>query len=256
MQAFFVVIFFLLGAVIGSFLNVVVYRLPKRIKFLTFGSRSKCPMCKRKLEERDLIPIVSYLILRGRCRHCKKKISRQYIVIEAVTAILFAGLFMVYGLDIMLLYALVMVSFTIPLFVIDAKHKIIPDAVSLPFIAASLIIGFLVVPTWYEVLIGGAVGTLFFLLQWVASRGRWIGSGDIRLGAAMGLLLGWKQLLVALAIAYFSGTLVGLTALLSRHKKLKSTIAFGPYLLAGTLIAYFWGAQILEWYLDIYIYPI
>ncbi len=256
MEVFFVVVFFLFGATIGSFLNVVILRLPKRMKFFSFGARSKCPVCKRKLEPRDLIPIVSFLALHGRCRHCKKHISRQYIIVETLTAIAFAGLYLAYGLQWQLLFAIAVLSFTIPLFVIDARHKIIPDSLSIPFIVVCLIVGLLSHVLWYEILIGGAVGTLFFLLQWLISRGKWIGSGDIRLGAAMGFLLGWKYLLVALALAYFSGTIVGITALLLKHKKLKSTIAFGPYLLAGMLVAFFWGAQILHWYLAIYIYPV
>lgn len=256
MNALVTVLFFVLGLSIGSFLNVVIYRLPKRVPFLRFGERSRCPFCKHELESRDLIPVVSFLLLHGKCRHCKKHISWQYMLIELITALSFAGLFVAYDISLQLLVGIVAITYAIPLIVIDARHKIVPDALSIPFIASAAILGFLTLHPWYDVLIGGGIGLTFFLLQWIVSKGRWIGSGDIRLGLGMGLLLGWKLLLVAFALAYFSGTLFALVMLLMKKKKLSATIPFGPYLLLSMLVALFFGTGLLEWYLSIYIYPI
>ncbi|MFA5030693.1 MAG: prepilin peptidase, partial [Patescibacteria group bacterium] len=134
MQATLIIVFALLGTSIGSFLNVVIYRLPRRKPFWRFGQRSYCPNCKTTLEPKDLVPILSFVILRGKCRHCKKHISWQYIIVESVTALAFAVCAGVFGLSLELLYALVLISFAIPLCVIDARHKVIPDALSIPFI--------------------------------------------------------------------------------------------------------------------------
>ena len=256
MNGLLLVVFFILGLSIGSFLNVVIYRLPRRIPFFRLGERSRCPFCKKELETRDLIPVVSFIFLHGKCRHCKKHISWQYLIVELVTALAFTALFFSYGFTLPLLVGCVAVSFAIPIIVIDARHKIVPDALSIPFIGSSLILGLLTIHPWYGVFIGGAIGFLFFLLQWVVSKGKWIGSGDIRLGLGMGLLLGWEFLLVALALAYFSGTLFAIILLARKKKKLKATIPFGPYLLMAMLVALFFGARIIEWYLAIYIYPI
>ena len=252
MQALEIVIMFIFGASIGSFLNVVIYRLPRKLPFLRFGERSHCPFCKKTLEPKDLIPIVSFLFLGGKCRHCKKHISAQYILIESITGLFFVAIFLYSGWTWQLLAQFAVVSFAIPLIVIDARHKIVPDVLSLPFIVVALVVGLLLHPhDWISILLGGVIGAGFFFAQWFVSKGRWIGSGDIRLGAAMGFLLGWEHLLLALTLAYLSGTVVAIIALLFRLTKLKSTIAFGPYLLVATIVAFFFAQPIIDWYLDL-----
>ena len=252
MQATLIIVFALLGTSIGSFLNVVIYRLPRRKPFWRWGERSYCPNCKKTLEPRDLVPILSFVVLRGKCRHCKKRISWQYILVESLTAVLFGVSAGVFGLSLELLYALVIISFAIPLVIIDARHKVIPDALSIPFIVVCLVIGELSGLAWYEPLAGAAIGAAFFWLQWFLSKGRWVGSGDIRVGAAMGALLGWKYIFAALIVSYLLGTLYSVVVLLAKKKKLGSTIAFGPFLVVGLLIVYFWGHDIVNWYFNAY----
>lgn len=252
MQATLIIVFALLGTSIGSFLNVVIYRLPRRKPFWRWGERSYCPNCKKTLQPKDLIPILSFVILRGKCRHCKKHISWQYIIVEVFTAVAFGVSASVFGLSLELLYALVLLSLAIPLFVIDGRHKVIPDALSIPFIVLALAIGLFSGLEWYSPFLGAAIGASFFALQWFVSKGKWIGSGDIRVGAAMGALLGWKYVFAALVVSYLLGTVYSIVLMIVQKKKLGSTIAFGPFLVLGMLIVYFWGAQIVDWYFNAY----
>jgi len=252
MQAILIIIFALLGASIGSFLNVVIYRLPRHKPFMRFGERSYCPNCKKKLETRDLIPILSFVVLRGKCRHCKKHISWQYILVETLTAVLFGISAGVFGLSWHLLFALVLIGFAIPIIIIDARHKVIPDALSVPLIIVAFVIGELSGLAWYEPLVGAGVGIAFFGAQWLLSKGKWVGSGDIRIGAAMGALLGWKYVFAALIVSYLLGTIYSLIVLIAKKKKLGSTIAFGPFLVLGMLVIYFWGPDIVNWYFNTY----
>jgi len=252
MQATLIIVFALLGTSIGSFLNVVIYRLPRRKPFWRWGERSYCPNCKKTLQPKDLIPILSFVILRGKCRHCKKHISWQYIIVEVLTAAAFGVSASVFGLSLELLYALVLLSFAIPLFVIDGRHKVIPDALSIPFIVVALVIGLLSGLEWYSPFAGAAIGAGFFALQWFLSKGKWVGSGDIRVGAAMGALLGWKYVFAALVVSYLLGTVYSIFLMIVQKKKLGSTIAFGPFLVLGMLIVYFWGPEIVDWYFNAY----
>jgi prepilin signal peptidase PulO-like enzyme (type II secretory pathway) len=256
MQGFITIVWFALGACVGSFINVIIYRLPRHISFVRWGERSICPFCKKQLIAKDLIPIVSFLLLHGKCRHCKRHISWQYILVEMLFGFAFAFSFFSFGWSYDFVAALAIIFFVVPLVIIDARHKVVPDALSIPFIVVAAILSFLSGSAWYVPLVGAGIGGGFFLLQWFLSRGKWIGSGDIRIGFAMGFLLGWQLLLVALALAYFTGTLVAIIALATRKKKLQSMIAFGPYLLLAMVVAFFWGAKIIDWYLSIYIYPI
>lgn len=251
MKGILYIFFFLVGASIGSFLNVVIYRLPRKKPFFAFGERSYCPYCKKTLKVADLVPIFSFLFLRGKCRHCKKHISWQYIIIESIVGLIFAASFWAFGASLEFVYAIVLFSFAVPIIVIDARHKVIPDALSIPLIVVTAVIGFLTL-SWQSVLIGGALGGTFFFLQWFLSKGRWVGSGDIRIGFVMGLLLGWEMFLASIVVSYLLGTVVSLVLLATRKKKLSSTVAFGPFLLIGMLIIYFWGQPLIDWYFTTY----
>lgn len=272
MTTFAAAIIFILGSAIGSFLSVVIYRTNKDKKGIIF-SRSICPACKKKIKWRHLIPIFSWLFLRGKCAYCGKKISPHYLSLEIITALSFLIIFfkwnfiesfsnittpelLNYDINTLLaqsfvFYAIIF-SFLIVIFFYDLLHKEIPDRFSLPAIAIA-IAGNLLLGTqdWLNMLIGGAAIGLFFALQFLISRGTWIGGGDIRLGALIGVLLGWELGLLALVMAYLIGAFLSIFLLISKKVKRKSQIPFGPFLIMGVYIAFFYGKEILDWYLNV-----
>lgn len=264
-------IIFILGAAIGSYLSVIIYRLANNQKGALFG-RSMCPSCKKKIKWQHLIPILSWLFLRGKCAYCGKKISAHYIMLELLTGALFLISFLNwnfiestpsivnpqildYSINWQILekltFYLIEFSLLIGIFFYDLLHKEIPDELSLPAIIIAIVGGLIFgIPTPLNMLLGGASIFVFFLLQFVLSRGTWIGGGDLRLGALMGILLGWEKGLLALVIAYLVGGLLSLFLLAGKKIQRKSKIPFGPFLVFGILIAIFWGERILEWYFN------
>jgi len=251
-------VIFLFGLIVGSFLNCVIYRLETRKSFL--NGRSYCPHCKHKLIWQDLIPIFSFLILRGKCRYCGKKISLQYPLVEFSTGILFVLILShsIYNLP-FAIYNLIIVCFLIIIFVYDLKHFIIPDKVIYPAILVSCIWYFVSgiffhLYTKYDILntIYSAVGAaIFFLLIVLISNEKWMGFGDVKLAFLMGLFLGWPNILVALFLAFFIGAIIGIGLIATGKKTLKSEVPFGPFLVAGTFISLFWGQNIINWYLNL-----
>jgi prepilin signal peptidase PulO-like enzyme (type II secretory pathway) len=252
---------FFLGTAIGSFLNVVAIRLPKRRKFLQLQQRSKCPKCRHVLHTPDLVPIVSYLFLRGRCRYCRKPISPQYVLLELITGATFALLVWQYGVSGTTLVGLVGASFLIALGTIDARLKIVPDALSLPAIASVFLVQVLVISQFGAhgfssamfrslggLLLGAAIGALWFWLQWLVSRGKWVGTGDIRLGALLGVFLGMPHTLLALFLAYITGSLWA-GVLLARHKvRFGGSIPFGAFLAFAAIVIFIFGPAVVSWY--------
>jgi len=247
---------FIFGLIAGSFLNCVIYRLEQGQSFLK--GRSYCPLCKYTLSWQDLVPVLSFLFLRGKCRYCRQKISLQYPLVELATGILFVLIFL-FAFN--FLYYLIMGCFLIIIFVYDLKHYIIPDSVIYPAILISviwyLISGiFLNIYTKYEILntIYSALGAAaFFLLIVLISRGKWMGVGDIKLAFLMGLLLGWPNILVALFSAFFIGAIIGTGLIAAGRKKLSSEVPFGPFLVTGTFLAMLWGGEIVDWYLTFFL---
>ena len=250
----------------GSFLNSIIYRLqtgesvlipPKRNqKFPKELARSYCPSCKKILSWPDLIPVLSFLFLKGRCRYCTNPISLQYPLVELATGSLF-----VLALNQQLtisnflnfFYLLIVISFLIIIFVYDLKHYIIPDKIIYPAIALALIYNVyqftinnqqLAINNFFAAILAGA----FFLFIVLISRGKWMGWGDPKLAFFMGLLLGFPNILIALFFAFFIGAIIGVGLIVLRKKTLKSEIPFGPFLVAGTLLALFWGKEIIDWY--------
>ncbi len=269
LDLFFSLVVFAFGLIVGSFLNCVIYRLEKEESFLK--GRSYCPYCKHGLSWKDLVPLLSFLILKGKCRYCQKQISWQYPLVEISTALLFLSIF---NFQFFLLrqgfggqaifnfiYYLIISSFLIIIFVYDLKHYIIPDEVVYPAILVSgiwyIVYGIIFnhLPT-YEILhiIYSALGAAaFFLLIVLISRGRWMGVGDIKLAALMGLFLGWPNILVALFLAFFIGAVIGTGLIMSGKKTLKSEVPFGPFLITGTFLALFFGQDFLNWYLNLFL---
>jgi len=259
---------FIFGLIVGSFLNCVIYRFEKNESFLK--GRSYCPKCKHTLNWKDLIPIFSFLILKGKCRYCSKKISLQYPLVELATGVLFIltfhfwslGFNWLVGIGIWeLIYLLIILCSLIVIFVYDLKHYIIPDKVIYP---AILVIGIWYLVAWmflnqytsYQLLVTiySAFGAAaFFLAIVLISRGRWMGVGDIKLAFLMGLLLGFPKILVALFSAFLIGAIIGIGLIATGKKTLKSEVPFGPFLVTGTFLALFLGEQIVNWYSNLFL---
>lgn len=239
---------FIFGLICGSFLNAVIFRLHAHKSFLR--GRSFCPRCGRVLEPRDLIPVLSFILLKGRCRSCQKPISWQYPLVELATGISFSLLYFVFSWSWAFIFYLILTAFLVIIFVYDLKYHLILDKVSLPAVFLAFIFSlFLKISPW-DLLFGVLIGAGFFFLQYALSRGKWIGGGDIRLGALIGMMLGWQKTLLALFLAYFCGAAVSLVMLALKKKKLKSHLPFGTFLTASTFVSLLWGEAIIRWYLE------
>ena len=241
---------FIFGLLIGSFLNVVINRLGTKKTF--WSGRSFCPKCRKTIDWYDNIPLLSFIILGGKCRHCHKPISWQYPAVELATGLIFLLMFWQFGLSPKFLVYLVFAGFLIIIFVYDLKHYLILDRVSVP----AMVLAFLA--NWYlgaqlsSLLLGGLAGAAFFAFQFFISGGKWVGDGDIRLGALMGLMLGFKFLVVALFIAYLIGAVIGLALIALNRKKMSSAVPFGPFLTLATFITLMFGRELLNWYLNLF----
>ncbi len=253
------ILIFIFGLVIGSFLNSIIYRLQAGESFLF--KRSFCPHCKHKLGWQDLIPLLSFLILRGKCRYCHQKISLQYPLVEFTTATIFLLLVNIFTTVNLfpLLYFLIISCFLIIIFVYDLKYYIIPDKIIYPAIGVTFLYNifysYFVLHSTYYILysIYSAFGAAaFFLAIVLVSRGKWMGVGDIKLAFFMGLFLGWPNILVALFLAFFIGAIMGIGLILVHRKSLRSEVPFGPFLVVGTFIALFWGQNVIHWYLNLF----
>lgn len=242
---------FLLGLCVGSFLNVVIARLPEGRSLLTPGS--SCPRCGHAIRWHDNIPVLSGLWLGLKCRDCRAPISWRYPAVEVLTGLLFAQAVAVKGVTPPLASALVLSALLVAITFIDLDRQIIPDLLSVPGIAlglaASLVTGH---PHWLDSLVGILVGGAIFFMIIVASRGG-MGGGDMKLGAMLGAFLGWKVLLVAVLSAVLLGGVVAIFLLVLGRKGRKDPVPFGPFLALGGLIGLFWGEGIIRWYLGAFI---
>lgn len=245
MNVLIVVILALAGLALGSFLNVLIPRLKDR-KPLT--GRSRCLKCGRVLPKRDLVPLVSFALLKGRCRFCQQRISWRYPLVEFVTTAALLILYGRFGLRGEFFLGSLLALLLIPLFVLDLKHRIVPDELSLTGAGVMLVGNLLNGVPFRSLLLGGIVGAGFFGLQYLVSRGKWVGDGDIRLGLLAGFSLGWSATLVALVLAYIAGMLLALWLLATKRANLKSQLPFGTLLTAATFASFLWGDAIAGWY--------
>lgn len=260
---------FCLGAAVGSFISVVIYRLHTGKRGI-FGGRSVCTNCDKQLKPLDLIPIASYLTLRGKCRYCSKEISYMYPLLEILTGLLFAalyfkfpfldaetlrittpllGMYLLYGF-----YTFILV-FT---FFFDLHYMNIADEVVLPGVLIALIATMATpyTPHIIDALLGLGIGVVFFGLQALISKGKWIGLGDLRVGAFMGAVLGWKLMIVALFLSYLVGSVVALFIIIKKKQVRGIRVPFAPFLVTGTFITIFFGEQLMNWYLSgLYLIP-
>ncbi len=268
LMSFYLILFFLflVGLCIGSFLNVLIYRLEAK-KRKSLNGRSFCPHCEEKIKWSDNIPVISWLILRGKCRSCKKEISIQYPLVELSTGLIFAAtgyFFLQFGRFtalnfINIVFWLFFISSLIAIFVYDLKHRIIPDeiiytalAVALIYVLTNVVLTGNISYLIDHLLSGLLAGGFFFTLATI-SNGKWMGGGDIKLVALMGLILGWQGTLVALYAAFFLGALVGVFTLISGKKKLGSKIPFGPFLVIGTFVGLFLGEHLVSFYVKLFL---
>lgn len=234
------------GLVVGSFLNVVIYRLPRGESVVTPGSR--CPSCGMRLAWYDLIPIVSYLVLGGRCRYCRRPVSLRYPVVELLTGITFTLLWQRFGAPAMFAKYAFFVAILIAAGAIDAAHYIVPDKLVFTGLAGAVIFGFLAKDTGFWCALAGAIAAGGVLLALaLLSRGG-MGGGDIKLAAVGGLYVGWPFSLVALFLAALCGSLVGCILLVLRKKGRKEPLQFAPYLGIGFFLAALYGNDIVSWY--------
>ena len=242
------IIIFLYGIVIGSFLNVLIYRIPKHENIAT--KRSHCMECGYQLKWYDLIPLFSYLFLRGRCRKCAARISIQYPIIEAVNGILYVLIFLRYGLTIETLLYCLLFSALLALSVIDFRTFEIPVGFNI-FI---LILGLIRVATdyknWLLYLIGLVSVSLFLFAIFAITKGRGIGGGDVKLMAATGLLLGWKLNLLGFVMGCILGSIIHIIRM--KVSKEGRTLAMGPYLSLGVVLTVFFGEYIISWYMSFF----
>jgi leader peptidase (prepilin peptidase) / N-methyltransferase len=251
------IIIFVLGLLIGSFNNVLIHRILLNQSIVKPGSQ--CPKCQSKLKFYDNIPVLSYLILRGKCRNCKNKISIRYPLVELLTPLLFVLAYAMFGLELYLAFALIFINIGIIIVFIDIDHKIIPDR----FIITLLIIGILHIAINYGLdsrfdigyyIFGGIIG--FMSLYIIRIFGELIykrealGLGDVKLLGVAGLFLGWAHVFLIIILSFVAGAFIELILMRLGIRDKKDEIAFGPYLIMAMLVALFFGTQIISWYLS------
>lgn len=239
----------LVGLVFGSFYNVVGLRVPAGESIVT--PRSHCTKCDRTLEARELIPVLSFLLQRGSCRTCDTKISFIYPTMELLTGLFFALSFYLIGWSAETIVALLFVSMLVIICVSDLRYMLIPDKVLLFFAIPLLVLRMFVIPLdpWWDALLGALVGFSLLLLIAIVSRGG-MGGGDIKLFAVLGLVLGWKLVLLTLFVASTFGAVFGIGARLLKKVERKQPIPFGPFIAAGAITTYFFGSDLIHWYTE------
>ena len=255
---------FLLGISIGSFISVIVDRIKKGEKGIFMG-RSMCPKCRKKLGAAELIPIISYVLLRGKCRHCGKPISMHYPALELFSGLTFVTIFMnfpfindIAGGGYTIYYPsllkfgiyIVYAVFFIAIFFYDLLNSEIPDVFLFPLIGLTLI-GSLILgtPGIFSMAIALIIALIIFGGQYLLSGGTWLGEGDVYFAVAMAFAFGWQLLLIAIFLTYIIGGIAALVLLTTKKVSKKSHIPFAPFLVLGTLLTIFFGERILNWYL-------
>ena len=273
------VISVLFGAMIGSFLNVCICRVPEGKSIVTPGSH--CPRCGKAIRWYDNLPVISFLLLRGRCRHCHGSISVQYPLVEGVTALLSLLLFMRFGPSLQYVIYFAFAAALVVVTVIDLYHQIIPNVISLPGIAAGLLASWFLpnpalldgllrgllfqagrigvnlsnhaafVDSLLGILLGGGSLLLVIHLYYWLRKAEGMGGGDVKLLAMVGAFLGWKAVVVTIIFSSFIGSIVGVTVMLWKGRDLKYAIPYGPFLSLGAVIALFYGEGLIVWYLTL-----
>jgi leader peptidase (prepilin peptidase)/N-methyltransferase len=244
----------LFGLALGSFLNVCIYRLPRRASIN--WPASHCTACQRPLAWYENVPVVSWLALRGRCRTCGEPISVMYPIVELVTGAVFVAGYVIYGPTPLLAARLLFACAMIVLFAIDLRHHILPNVITLPGIVVGFVLSLALPPGWVASLIGllAGGGILFAIAEaYYRLRGiEGLGMGDVKMLAMIGAFLGWPLMLVTLVLASLAGSLVGVALIVSGRGDMKLALPFGTFLAAGALVAAVAGEPLLAWYLGFY----
>ena len=240
------------GLIFGSFLNVVIHRLPKEESLVT--PRSRCPACQTPIRAWDNIPLVSFTLLRGRCRTCQHPISWRYPLVEALTGALFVLTVMRFGVTLGTVFLLIFLSGLVAASFIDLDHQIIPNAITLPGIPLGLLAGFLAgEPPLLDRLIGSLAGAgflyLVLLYGGVLYGQEAMGEGDLNLIALIGAFVGWRGVIVTILVGCIVGSAVGLALIALSRIGRREHIPFGPFLSLGGVVALFWGEGIVAWYM-------
>lgn len=258
---------FIFGIAIGSFINCIIYRLEIKEGFVS--GRSKCPHCKDEIKFYDLIPIISYFILRGKCRYCKQKISIQYPLVELLTGMVFLFIFFQQGIlelfsffiAIETTYLLLVFFLMIIIFIYDLKHYLIPDEAVYTAIAlvttwrgGTLLAGIIDIRQVAIYLFSGLAVFGLFLSIFILSRGLWIGFGDVKLVLFIGIFLGFPEIFIALFSSFILGAIIGSVVIVFRKRGTGTEIPFAPFLITGTALALFWGELIMGWYFNFFMF--
>lgn len=277
MLYFYIIFIFLLGLIFGSFLNCMIFRLHEE---KSLWGRSFCPKCQKQIAWYDNIPLLSFLFLWGECRHCHRKISFEHPLVEFVVGVLFVLAFLVeykvfifsstsglwfdfFDLNyfIFLIRDFFVISIMVIIFIYDFKWYLILDVITLPAVAILFIFDVFMMYygkahnldfiSWRNLSISVIIGVGFFLAQYLVSKGKWIGGGDIRLGLLMGVIFDWPYTLLAIMLAYIFGSFIGIYLLLTKKKEWSSKLPLGVFLSTATIIVLLFGKDILAWYLGL-----
>lgn len=241
-------LFLIGGLIIGSFLNVIICRIPDINSIIS--TRSHCVKCKTKLAWYDLIPLFSYILLAQKCRYCGKQISWQYPLVELGTGLLFVLIYFYFGLSLVTCYLSLVTCFMMVIFVYDMYHQEILDEVIYPIIVISTVyLLFNSSIDFTNKLIGAGFGLGFILAIFLITKGKGIGFADIKLALLIGLILGWPLAVCSIFLAFIIGAIIGIYLIKFGGKTWKSAVAFGPFLIIGFYITLFWGQKIIDWYL-------
>lgn len=236
-----------LGLIIGSFLNVCIYRIPRNQSVIHPGSG--CPQCGHRLAWFELIPVFSYVFIKGRCRHCGASVSWRYPFVELLAGCLFYLIYLQFGPGFNFLNLAVLVSLLVVISFIDIEFHIIPNTLVLIGLVAGIALGLMRPgsPVWFMAL-GLTAGFGLMLIVALLSGGR-MGYGDVKLSAVLGVFLGWQAVLLAIFFAFAMGAVYGLILMLAFGKSRKTPVPFGPFLAAAAIAAYLWSEPIILWYL-------
>jgi leader peptidase (prepilin peptidase)/N-methyltransferase len=242
------------GLVVGSFLNVCIHRLPRHESLVWPGSH--CPSCGKPIRWFDNVPVVSYLLLGGRCRQCRVRIPVKYPLVELTTMLVFVAHYAVLGVQPLLVVRLVFSAVLIVLFVIDLEHHILPNPITLPGIVAGLAASVWLWPGWRDsllgILLGGgvlwAIAEAYFRIR----KEEGLGFGDVKMLAMIGAFLGWQQVLVTLVLSSLTGSLVGVALVLAGRGTMKYALPYGTFLAMGAVASSLAGGPLVDWYLSFY----
>lgn len=245
------VLIFILGLIVGSFSNVCIYRIPRNESIVYPASH--CPKCHSKIKPVDNIPLLSYILLKGRCRNCKSKISIQYPIVELLTGLIYLIIYLTYGLSVQTLVYIILSSALIIIAFIDLNEQIVPDVISLPGIVIGFILSFFVpyisfINSALGVVVGGGIILVIGMAGSVIFKKEAMGGGDVKLAAMIGAFLGWRYIIISLFLGFFLGAVAGIILILSKIKSREDVVPFGPFIVLGSFITLLWGEQIISWY--------